>query len=69
MPAFKGRDVISIRDFSAEELLFILDAAEAVEKCEVLRGLAVATVFYPRKNSFQCHYCDIVVGKEEIVLQ
>lgn len=46
---FKGRDIISIRDFSKAELLHILDVAGKIEKnpnSELLRGKIMASLFF-----------------------
>ena len=48
---FKGRDIISIKDFTREEIDYILDAAGAMESTakkgsDMLRGKSLATLFY-----------------------
>ncbi len=45
---FLGRDVLSTRDFSREEVLFLLDASKRMEKEErpLLRGKVLATLFF-----------------------
>jgi len=47
---FKKKDIISIRDFSKEELLFLLELAEKMEtlkgKETLLAGKVLSTVFY-----------------------
>ncbi len=50
---FKGRDVISIKDFSREEILHILDVAqkmipiaEGKEKSDLLHGYIMASLFF-----------------------
>jgi len=45
---FKGRDIISIRDFSKEELLYILNISKEMEKDkpQLLRGKILATLFF-----------------------
>ncbi len=49
---FKNRDVISIRDFSKQELLHVLDVAAEVEKkgynnfSETLKGMVIASLFF-----------------------
>ncbi len=46
---FRGRDIISIRDLTREEISFILDRAEEMEKSppgNVLRGKILACLFY-----------------------
>jgi len=46
---FKNRDIISINDFSKEELLFVLKAAKQMEqkpKNNLLRGKILATLFF-----------------------
>ena len=46
---FKNRDIISINDFSKEELLFVLKAARQMEqkpKNNLLRGKILATLFF-----------------------
>jgi aspartate carbamoyltransferase catalytic subunit len=48
---FKGRDIISIKDFSREEIDFIFKTAESMETVaakgsEILRGKILATLFY-----------------------
>jgi aspartate carbamoyltransferase catalytic subunit len=48
---FKSRDIISIRDFSKEDILEILEVAEEVEKNnnkyrDALRGYILATLFF-----------------------
>ena len=48
---FKGRDVISIKDFSREEIEHILDAADSMEpiekkESEMLKGKIMATLFF-----------------------
>ena len=49
--AFRGRDVISIRDFSREELEYIFDVADEMESIyqsgtDVLRGKILASLFF-----------------------
>jgi len=45
---FKGRDIISIRDFSKNELLYILKISKEMEKDkpQLLRGKILATLFF-----------------------
>lgn len=48
---FKGRDVISIKDFSREEIEHILDVADSMEpiekkESEMLKGKIMATLFF-----------------------
>jgi len=48
---FKGRDIISIKDFSREEIDYVLDAASAMEptaksRSTMLQGKILATLFY-----------------------
>jgi len=45
---FKGRDIISIRDFSKDELLYILNISKEMEKDkpQLLRGKILATLFF-----------------------
>lgn len=45
---FRGRDIISMRDFTADELLFVLDYARNFEgSCKpILSGKVLATLFY-----------------------
>ncbi|RLF48132.1 MAG: aspartate carbamoyltransferase [Thermoplasmata archaeon] len=50
---FKGRDVISIKDFSKEEILYILNVAEKMlpiaegkEKSNLLNGYIMASLFF-----------------------
>jgi aspartate carbamoyltransferase catalytic subunit len=48
---FKGRDIISIKDFSREEIDYILKIAEAMEpvaksSSDMLRGKTLATLFF-----------------------
>ena len=46
---FKNRDVISIHDFSKQELLFILKASKSMEKKpnpNLLNGKILATLFF-----------------------
>jgi len=46
---FKGRDIISIRDFSKEELLYILKVAKKMDKTpypNLLKGKVLATLFF-----------------------
>ena len=50
---FKGRDVISIKDFSREEILHVLDVAERMlpiaegkEKSDLLHGYIMASLFF-----------------------
>lgn len=45
---FRGGDVISIRDFTAEEILFVLEYAKAFEnrRTPILNGYILATLFY-----------------------
>ncbi len=45
---FAGRDVLSTRDFSPEEMVFVLDAAEALaaETRPLLQGKVLATLFF-----------------------
>jgi aspartate carbamoyltransferase catalytic subunit len=49
MKSFKGRDVISISDFSKEEILSILDVAKKLEKQPrptLMNGKVMATLFF-----------------------
>jgi len=49
MYKFKGRDILSIKDFSKEEILYILKLASKFEKKvnpNLLKGKIVATLFY-----------------------
>ena len=48
MRGFKGRDVISIRDFSKEELIYILEVAKKFEFCRkpVLGGKILSSLFF-----------------------
>ena len=45
---FKGRDIISIRDFSKDDLLYILKISKGMEvdKPQLLRGKILATLFF-----------------------
>ena len=45
---FKGRDIVSIRDFSKEELIHILEVAQEMEaeKPNLLAGKLLATLFF-----------------------
>ncbi len=48
---FKGRDIISIKDFSRQEIDYVLDAASAMEptaksRSTMLQGKILATLFY-----------------------
>ncbi|MFQ5721867.1 MAG: aspartate carbamoyltransferase [Candidatus Aminicenantales bacterium] len=45
---FKGRDIISIRDFSKDELLYILEMSKGMEvdKPQLLKGKILATLFF-----------------------
>lgn len=46
---FKGRDIISINDFSKEEMLYVLDVAKRFEKRDMLsllKGKILATLFF-----------------------
>jgi aspartate carbamoyltransferase catalytic subunit len=48
---FKGRDILSTRDFTREEILFVLDAARLFadgggEEARPLRGKVLATLFF-----------------------
>ena len=48
---FKGRDIISIKDFSRQEIDYMLDAASAMEptaknRSTILQGKILATLFY-----------------------
>jgi aspartate carbamoyltransferase catalytic subunit len=46
---FKGRDIISIRDFSKEELLYVLKIAKRMDKApsqNLLKGKILATLFF-----------------------
>ena len=50
-PSFAGRDIVSIRDFSRQEIDHILDMAEVMEPIakkgsDMLRGKIMATLFY-----------------------
>jgi len=49
--AFKGRDIISIKDFSRKEIDYIIDSASAMEpvaksRSTMLQGKILATLFY-----------------------
>ncbi len=48
---FKGRDVVSIKDFTREEIDYILKISDEMEKyvktgCELLKGKIMATLFF-----------------------
>jgi aspartate carbamoyltransferase catalytic subunit len=48
---FKGRDIISIKDFSREEISYVFKVAKAMEPVvakgsQLLRGKILATLFY-----------------------
>ena len=45
---FKGRDIISIKDFSRDELVYVLEVAKKFEKCRkpILDGKVIATLFF-----------------------
>lgn len=46
---FKGRDIISIRDFSKEELLYVLSIAKKIEKSHdrsLLKNMLASLLFY-----------------------
>jgi aspartate carbamoyltransferase catalytic subunit len=48
---FKGRDIISLRDFSREEIDYVMEVARTMEKTagadsELLRGKILATLFF-----------------------
>jgi len=48
---FKGRDIISIKDFSREEIDYVLETAKAMEPLaksgsDILRGKMLATLFF-----------------------
>ena len=47
---FKKKDIISIRDFSKDEICYILDLAKKIEnmkgKENLLKGKVLATIFY-----------------------
>ena len=49
--AFKGRDIISIKDFSRKEIDYIIDSASAMEpvaksRSTMLQSKILATLFY-----------------------
>ena len=47
--SFKGRDIISIRDFTKKDIIHILDVAEEMEKKgyrKILHGKVLATLFF-----------------------
>lgn len=49
MKQFKGRDIISIMDFSKEEIMYILTTTEKIKKIKdknILSGKILATLFY-----------------------
>lgn len=46
MGSFKGKDLISIKDLSKEELLHILDATSKIKGKELLKGKVLATLFF-----------------------
>ncbi len=43
---FKGRDIISIKDFSREEILHILNVSDKIRDSDVLKGRVLATLFF-----------------------
>jgi len=48
---FKGRDIVSIKDFTREEIDYILKISDEMEKyvktgCELLKGKIMATLFF-----------------------
>jgi aspartate carbamoyltransferase catalytic subunit len=48
---FKGRDIISLRDFSREEIDYVMEVAQTMERTvgtssELLRGKILATLFF-----------------------
>lgn len=49
MTSLKGRDIISIRDFTREEILYLLDLSREMEERahpDLLRGKVLATLFF-----------------------
>jgi aspartate carbamoyltransferase catalytic subunit len=48
MKSFKGRDIISIRDFSRDELIYVLKTAKKFEKYRkpLLQGKVLSTLFF-----------------------
>ena len=69
--SFKGRDIISMRDFDREEINFILDRATdmmplAEEGTDLLRGKILATLFFEPSTrtrlSFEASMCRLGGG-------
>ncbi len=49
MPDFKGRDIISIEDFTREDFMYVMKAAEIMEKedhSDLMRGMLMASLFF-----------------------
>jgi aspartate carbamoyltransferase catalytic subunit len=65
MGSFKGRDIISIKDFSQEEIIYILETAKKFEKGEtpLLQGKILATLFFEPSTrtrlSFESAMCGL----------
>jgi aspartate carbamoyltransferase catalytic subunit len=61
---FKGADVISIRDFSEEEILFILDYAGRFEASPkpILQGKILATLFYEPSTRTRLSFESAMIG-------
>ena len=43
---FKGRDLISIKDLSKEELLYILNSTKKIKDKNLLKGKVLASLFF-----------------------
>jgi len=61
---FQGADVISMRDFSEEEILFILDYASRFEAASapILQGKILATLFYEPSTRTRLSFESAMIG-------
>ena len=61
---FKGKDILSLRDFSAEEISFVLDYARAFEGLNrpVLGGRILATLFYEPSTRTRLSFESAMLG-------
>ena len=62
--SFFGRDIISIRDFGRDDILYILDAASRIEgeSRDLLKGSVLATLFFEPSTRTKLSFESAMVG-------
>lgn len=62
---FKGKDIISIRDFSKDEILHVMKAAEKIEKgnfSELLKGKIMGSLFFEPSTRTRLSFSSAMEG-------